>query len=106
MLTNKVSATAYCADAVNASAETDVKAIPAVLLEVVDVTDPVEVGTRTTYVITVTNQGSAPSTNIEIVCNLEENVRYVSSSGLLSTNSPSRLVTRQAPLWSAKAISF
>ena len=81
MLLNNASATAYCADAVTASAQTALKSIPAVLLEVIDVTDPVEVGTRTTYVITVTNQGSAPSTNIRIVCNLEDNVRYVSSSG-------------------------
>ena len=81
VITNKISAAAYCAEIVTASAETAVAAIPAVLMEVIDVTDPVEVGTRTTYVITVTNQGSAPSTNIEIVCNLEENVRYVSSSG-------------------------
>jgi len=81
MLLNKASAIAYCADAVTASVQTDLRVIPAILLEVIDVTDPVEVGTRTTYVITVTNQGSAPSTNIEIVCGLEDNVRYVSSSG-------------------------
>ncbi|MBN2137714.1 MAG: DUF11 domain-containing protein [Sedimentisphaerales bacterium] len=81
LLTNKVNAAAYCADAVSASAQTVLKAIPAVLLEVVDIDDPVEVGTRTTYVITVTNQGSAASTNVSIVCNLEDNVRYVSSSG-------------------------
>jgi len=34
-----------------------------------------------TYVITVTNQGSAHSTNIRIACVLEDNVRYVSSAG-------------------------
>ena len=81
VLSNSAHAVAYCADAVSATAKTTLKSIPAVLLEVIDVTDPVEVGTRTTYVIEVTNQGSAPSTNIEIVCNLEDNVRYVSSSG-------------------------
>jgi len=81
VLLNNASATADCADAVAASAQTALKAIPAVLMEVIDVTDPVEVGTRTTYVITVTNQGSASSTNIQIVCNLEDNVRYISSSG-------------------------
>lgn len=81
VLSNNVSAAANCADAVTASAQTTLKTIPAVLLEVIDVTDPVEVGTRTTYVITVTNQGSAPSTNIEVVCGIEDNMRYVSSSG-------------------------
>ena len=81
VLSNNVSATANCADTVTASAQTALKTIPAVLLEVIDVTDPVEVGTRTTYVITVTNQGSAPSTNIVVVCGIEDNMRYVSSSG-------------------------
>ena len=81
VLSNSVSAIANCADMVTASAQTALKTIPAVLLEVIDVTDPVEVGTRTTYVITVTNQGSAPSTNIEVVCGIEDNMRYVSSSG-------------------------
>jgi len=80
-LTNKVTATAHCADAVTVSAQTTIAAIPAVLMEVIDIADPVEVGGRTTYVITVTNQGSAPSTNIGVVCVLEENVRYVSSTG-------------------------
>ncbi len=97
VLLNNASATAHCADAVTASARTTLKAIPAILLEVIDVTDPVEVGTRTTYVITVTNQGSAPSTNIEIVCNLEDNVRYVSSSGS-SSGTIEDGVLRFAPL--------
>jgi len=80
-LTNKATAKAHCADPVSASADTLVAAIPAVLMEVIDVEDPVQVGGRTTYVITVTNQGSAPSTNISVVCSLEENLKYVSSSG-------------------------
>jgi len=80
-ITNKVTAKAHCAEPVTATAQTTISAIPAVLLEVVDITDPVEIGGRTTYVITVTNQGSAESTNVSIVCQLEENMRYVSSSG-------------------------
>jgi len=81
VLADKATATALCANVASASAETTVSAIPAVLMEVIDIEDPVEVGTRTTYVITVTNQGSAPSTNVSVVCNLEDNVRYVSSTG-------------------------
>ena len=80
-LTSTATATAYCADAVEASVETIVAAIPAIMLEVIDVEDPVEIGKNTTYVITVTNQGSAPSTNISVVCTLEENVQFVSSTG-------------------------
>jgi len=80
-LTNTVTAKAYCAESVTTTAKTTIAAIPAVLLEVIDIKDPVEVGGRTTYVITVTNQGSAPSTNIQISCILEDNVQYVSSTG-------------------------
>jgi uncharacterized repeat protein (TIGR01451 family) len=80
-LTNRASAKATCAEGVSASTSTSVAGIPAVLLEVVDVEDPVEVGSNETYVITATNQGSADGTNIRIVCTLEDNVRYISSSG-------------------------
>lgn len=80
-LTNTVSATATCAEGVRASVKTTVAGIPAVLLEVIDIDDPIEIGGNTTYVITATNQGSSPGTNISIVCTLEDNEQYVSSSG-------------------------
>ena len=80
-LASSISVTAYCADTVTASAKTLVSGIAGVLLEVGDIEDPVQVNGSTTYVITVTNQGSAVGTNIRITCALEENERYVSSSG-------------------------
>ncbi|MCC7192071.1 MAG: DUF11 domain-containing protein [Phycisphaeraceae bacterium] len=73
-------ASATCAQAVTASAETEIVGIPAILLEVVD-TDPVKVGGTTTYTITVTNQGSADGTNIVITSSLEDSMEYVSSDG-------------------------
>jgi uncharacterized repeat protein (TIGR01451 family) len=81
MLQDKTTATAYCADKVTASAETSIAGISGVLLEVIDVEDPVEVGTTTMYEIKVTNQGSAPATGIRITCTLEDNIRCISSSG-------------------------
>lgn len=80
-LTNSITATAYCADAVTASTSTSVVGIAAIQLEVVDLDDPIEVGGNITYVITVTNQGSAADTNIRIVCALEDKIQYVSSAG-------------------------
>ncbi len=80
-LINKTTAIAYCAEVVTASAETSVTGISGVLLEVVDDEDPIEIGTNATYIIRVVNQGSAPATGISIVCGLEGNVRYVSSTG-------------------------
>ena len=40
-----------------------------------------DAATTETYVVTVTNQGSAPATNVRITCTLEPNQEYVSSSG-------------------------
>jgi uncharacterized repeat protein (TIGR01451 family) len=74
-------AKAFCADTVSTSCQTTLAGIPAILLEVVDVSDPVEIGQNETYVITVTNQGSTPGTNIRITCMLEDNMEYISSSG-------------------------
>lgn len=45
---------------------TSVEGISALLLEVVDIDDPVEVGADTAYEIRVTNQGSREATNVEI----------------------------------------
>ena len=81
-----VTATAYCAETVSAAGETLVTGVPAVLLEVVDLNDPVEVGNATTYVITATNQGTAPATNLKIVVNLEDTMAYVSATGTTKTD--------------------
>ncbi|MHC4487862.1 MAG: hypothetical protein ACYSW7_01610 [Planctomycetota bacterium] len=80
-LTNIATVTAYCAEPATVTAKITAAGIPGVLLEVIDIEDPVNIGSLVTYVITVTNQGSAHSTNIRIVCVLEDNVRYVSSAG-------------------------
>lgn len=81
MQANNATVTAYCSEAVTASVQTMVTGISALSMEVVDVEDPVRVGTQTTYVISVTNQGSAAATNVRINCLLESNVQYVSSAG-------------------------
>jgi len=77
---NTATARAICAEDA-ASAEMEIKGIPAILLEVVDVEDPIEVGSTITYVITVTNQGSAMGTNIVLACTLPQQQSYVSSDG-------------------------
>jgi len=83
-LINSATASAYCTEAVTSTVRTVVTGIPAVLMEVTDVEDPVRIGERGTYVIRVKNQGSAPATNIRIACMLEDYVRYVSSAGATS----------------------
>jgi len=78
-LRNYATATAYCAKA-SGESTTIVKGIPAILLECVDIEDPIEAGSQVTYVITVTNQGSADGTNIQIKCTLPAEQGYVSST--------------------------
>jgi uncharacterized repeat protein (TIGR01451 family) len=80
VLRNTATARAICADA-QASAETLIRGIPAILLEVVDLNDPIEVGSNVTYEIRVLNQGSAVGTNIRIVCTLANEQEYVSAAG-------------------------
>ncbi|MBW8017688.1 MAG: hypothetical protein FVQ82_16050 [Planctomycetes bacterium] len=74
-------AKAFCAETASDSCRTELEGIPAVLLEVVDISDPIELGAMETYIITVTNQGTAEDTNIVINALLEDTMEYVSSSG-------------------------
>lgn len=91
-LLNSATASAYCAEAVSSAIRTTVTGIPALALEVVDIEDPVRVGSRATYVIRVENQGSATATNIRIACGLEDYVRYVSSAGATATSTEGQTV--------------
>ncbi len=91
--TSSATANADCADAVSDTCTSGVKGIPAVLLEVIDITDPVEVGGQTTYVITVTNQGSAPDTNVRIVATLPAEQAYVGSTGTTAGTISGKTIT-------------
>jgi len=97
-ITNTAVATAVCARdrEVTEDATTKVVGIPAVLLEVVDLNDPVEVGENTTYVITVTNQGTAVDSNIRIVVELEDEMEFVSAGGATNGQVNGKTVTFDA----------
>ena len=82
-----------CAEPVSASCETAYKGIPAILVECIDLEDPDEVGTTDIFVITVTNQGSAPGTNIRVVCEIDPKGTYDSSSGATTGTAAGRVVT-------------
>lgn len=96
-LRNEATATAYCAAAASAVAQTNYEGIPAVLLEVVDIDDPIRVGDNETYVITVTNQGTAMDTNIRMTITLEEEQSFVSATGPTRATAQGRTITL-APL--------
>lgn len=80
-VTGTVRVTGACANDATATCSTQFRGIPAVLLEVVDGPDPVLVGEQTTYVITVTNQGTAQDTDIQIRATLPTGAEFVSAAG-------------------------
>ena len=91
-------ATADCVvgEDITAQAVTNLEGIPALLMEVVDEIDPVAVGDETTYVITVTNQGSAQDQNVRIVCELEDSMSFVSGTGSSQVTAEGGTVTMAA----------
>ncbi len=92
-LQNMIQARADCASTQVTFAKTSVRGISAILLEVVDVSDPTEVGGQETYVISVSNQGTANGTGIQIKCSLEDSMEYVESTGPTQATVEGRTVT-------------
>ena len=78
---------------VQSRCETRVSGVPAVLLEVVDLNDPIEVGEEEVYEITVLNQGTAALTNLKLVCRLEEGQKFVSGTGATAVAAQDRTIT-------------
>ena len=60
---------------------TEIAGIPAILIGVSDLNDPVPVGGYETYVIEVKNQGSLAARDIVVKCKLEPAMEYVSVAG-------------------------
>lgn len=91
----KVAASAWadCVPTTTTECATEVVGIPAVLLEVVDTVDPVEVGTDTTFSVTVTNQGSSTDSNIKVVGTLPPSMQFVSGNGASSVSCSGQVVT-------------
>jgi len=93
MVQSTATVKAICANPAVAPLATEVRGIPAVLLEVVDIADPVLVGDNETYVISVTNQGSAPATGIRITATLPPNTTFVTGSGVTGGSAQGARVT-------------
>jgi len=58
-----------------------VEGIAAIMFEVVDATDPIEVGGETTYKIRVLNQGSKAASNVRLAVQLPPELQAVSAEG-------------------------
>jgi uncharacterized membrane protein len=60
---------------------TRVEGIPAMRMEVLDLSDPVEKGGETTYEIRLMNTGSKSDSAVKLVCQLPKELEFVSASG-------------------------
>lgn len=80
LVRNQVNAKANCAEA-SAVAPLEIRGVPAILLEMRDDPDPIEIGGTTTYTIEVTNQGTMADTNIVVAAVVPDEQEYVSSEG-------------------------
>ena len=58
---------------------TTVVAVPALLLEVVDTDDPLEVGAETTYEIRLVNQGTKPIAGVSLIVEAPEGMEFVAA---------------------------
>lgn len=81
---------------VDTACATEIFGIPAILLEVVDAADPIEVGKEISYDIKVTNQGTSTGSNIRLVCTLPESQQFVSASGATPAKAQERTLTMDA----------
>lgn len=71
----------HCGPIVNGTCATEVAGIATILLEVVDLEDPIQVGKQVTYEIRVTNQGTASGTNARLACRLPASQQFVAGEG-------------------------
>jgi uncharacterized repeat protein (TIGR01451 family) len=81
-----------------------VEGVAAILFQVADVEDPIEVGGETTYEIRVVNQGSKAATDVELEAELPEQMKALSAEGptrhIIET---SRVVFEKLPRLAPKA---
>ena len=95
-----------CAAAVETRCVTRVAGVPGVLVEVIDLEDPIEVGNPVTYEIRVTNQGSVPLTANRLVCMVPDEQEFVSGSGATAVQAQERKLTMETlPLLAPKAVA-
>ncbi len=60
---------------------TRVEGLSSILMELVDLDDPIEVGAETAYEIRVTNTGSKTETNVKLVCIIPDKMQFKSATG-------------------------
>lgn len=73
---HKITVTAARGLKTEAEALTRVEGLSALLMELIDLDDPVEVGADTSYEIHVTNTGSKTETNLQLICTIPDKMEF------------------------------
>ena len=89
----RASAAAQCVSTVNTECSTEVSGVPAILLEVIDMVDPIEVGQDVTFSVVVTNQGSSQDSNVKVAATLPPSLQFVSGTGATAVSGSGQTVT-------------
>ena len=78
---NQVVATAARGLRAESEVVTHVEGLSALMMELADADDPVEVGANTSYQIRVTNTGTKSESNLQLVCAVPEQMKFLDARG-------------------------
>lgn len=95
VLAFNASATSTGTNEAATACETRIVGVPAILLEVIDLDDPIDVGGEVTYEIRVLNQGTATGTNVRLECALPPSQQFVSATGSSPGSCTNGVITLQ-----------
>jgi uncharacterized repeat protein (TIGR01451 family) len=62
-------------------ASTHIEGLPALLMELIDLDDPLEVGAETAYEIRVTNTGTKTESNLQLTCTVPDKMEFKGAKG-------------------------
>jgi uncharacterized repeat protein (TIGR01451 family) len=86
------------AEQTECSCETDIMGVYSLLVEVVDLEDPIQIGQDITYVITTTNQGDQSHSNVRVAIELPNNQEFVRSTGATTIGADGITALKSEPL--------
>ena len=81
------------ADPTDCGCQTEVLGVYALLVEVIDLKDPIRFGDEVEYVITAKNQGEQSHSNLRVVARLPRDQEFVSGRGASAVSAVDRLIT-------------
>jgi uncharacterized repeat protein (TIGR01451 family) len=92
----QASAAADRLDAVPGEARARFTAVTGLTAEIIVKDNPVEVGTQTSYLVTIHNQGDAPASRVGVICQIPEQMSVTNATGQSSHRVEGQKVTFEA----------